>query len=105
MGEDNFLFLGSGQSSLVWIWKISPKNVKFSIFFPSFQKKILLGRVKKYPGQRQISLLFTTGQKYARVGSGSIASFISVDKNIFRPQIAKNKKDLLYQDDNHLQHL
>jgi len=25
----------------VWVWKISPKNIKFSILFPSDQKKSL----------------------------------------------------------------
>jgi len=33
--------------------KISPKNIKFSIFFPSDKKN----QVKKYPGQRQVSLI------------------------------------------------
>jgi len=34
---------GSGQQFMawVWIWKISPKNVKFFIFFPSGKKKSL----------------------------------------------------------------
>jgi len=30
-----------GQPSMVWVWKIFPKNPKFSIFFPSGQKKSL----------------------------------------------------------------
>jgi len=40
--------VGSGQPFLiwVWIWKISPKNVHFSIFFLFMSKKISLGRVK-----------------------------------------------------------
>jgi len=56
-------WVGSGQPSMVWVWilKISPKNVKFSIFFPSGQKKLL--RVGKYPGQSRAGLLFTAGQK------------------------------------------
>jgi len=35
--------VGSGQPFMVWvwIWKISPRNVKFFIFFPSGQKKSL----------------------------------------------------------------
>jgi len=59
----NFLWLGSGQTTLVWdwVWEISPKNVKFFNFFPF--KKISSDRVKKYPGQRRVSLLFTVGQK------------------------------------------
>jgi len=36
---------------------------------PFGSKKISLGRVKKYPGQRWVGLLFTAGQKHARVGS------------------------------------
>jgi len=32
------------------------------------------GWVKKYPGQRQVSPLFTAGQKYIWVGSGPISS-------------------------------
>jgi len=50
-GQVNFLLLRSGQPSLVWIWKISPKNPKFSIFSLRIN---LRGRVKKYPGQRQV---------------------------------------------------
>jgi len=47
--------VGLGQPFMVWVWvwKISPKNVKF---FPS-------GWVKKYTGQRRVGLLFTKGQK------------------------------------------
>jgi len=41
-------------------------NIYFSIFCSSGQK-ISLDRVKKYPGHRQVGLLFTVGQKYARV--------------------------------------
>jgi len=59
--------LGSGQPSLVWVWKIFPTNPKISNFFPS-NKKPVLGQVKKYPGQRQVDLLFTVGQRYAQVG-------------------------------------
>jgi len=55
----------SGQQSMVWVWicKISPKNVKFFNFFPFGSKKISSGRIKKYPGQRQGTLLFTVVQK------------------------------------------
>jgi len=67
VGRVKYLVLGLGLVSHLW-FKISPKNPKFSIF-ALWVKKISLGRVKKYPGH--ISLLFTAGQKYARVGSGS----------------------------------
>jgi len=33
------------------------------------------GRVKKYPGQSQVGLLFTPGQKYVWVGSGPSLDF------------------------------
>jgi len=36
------------QLSMLWVWKISLKNVKFSIFFPS-GKKYLFGLVQKVP--------------------------------------------------------
>jgi len=74
-GWVNFLWLGlgqffvarvgSGQPYLVWvrIWKISPKNVKFFNFFLFGSKKIASGRVGKYPGQSQVGLLFTAGEK------------------------------------------
>jgi len=57
--------VGTGQPFIVWvwIWKISPKNVNFFIFFSLPVKKIFSGQVKKYPGQRQVGLLFTAGQK------------------------------------------
>jgi len=62
--------VGLGQPSLVWfwVWKISPKNPNF---FPLRIKKIASGRVKKYPGQRQVSLLFTAGQNQKYAGGGS----------------------------------
>jgi len=53
-----FLLLGLGQPSMIWVWKISLKNGKF-FNFNFFHS----GRVKKYPGQRWVSLLFTVGQK------------------------------------------
>jgi len=54
--------VGSGQPFMVWVWKISPKTVKFSIFFLS-EKNISSDRVKKYLGQRKVGLLITAGQK------------------------------------------
>jgi len=70
------IILDPGQPSMVWvwIWKSSPKNIKFFNFFPFGSKKISSGQVKKYPGQGRVCLLFTAGQKYARVGSGPISS-------------------------------
>jgi len=34
------------------------------------------GRVKKYPGQSPVGLLFTAGQKYVVVGSGQGPSLV-----------------------------
>jgi len=62
-GQTFVSWVGSGQPYLVWVWirKIYPKNVK----------KMSSGRVEKYPGQSQVSLLFTAGQ---RVGLGAIST-------------------------------
>jgi len=43
--------------------KYPKKTSNFSNFFPSDQKKISSGWVKKYPGQKQVNLLFIAGQK------------------------------------------
>jgi len=42
-GQKILTRVGSGQPSIVgvWVWKISPKNVKFFNFFTSGQKKLL----------------------------------------------------------------
>jgi len=68
--------VGLGQPSLVWvfIWKISTKNHKFFNFLPLGQKKIFSGWVKKFPGQRQVGLVFIADQKYGRLGSGPIST-------------------------------
>jgi len=53
--------------------------IQIKIKIPNFQhyplkvKKFASGRVKKYPGQTWVGLLFTAGQKYARVKSGPIS--------------------------------
>jgi len=71
----NFLTLvGSGQPFMVWVWKISPKNVKFFNFSPLGSRKIASGQVRKYPGRRRVGLLFTAGQKLARVVSWPISN-------------------------------
>jgi len=67
VGSDQFFVarVGLGQTFIVWVWilKISSKNVKFFNFLPFGSKKIALGRVRKYPGQSRVGLLFTAGQK------------------------------------------
>jgi len=73
-------WVGLGQPSMVWV--ISPKNVK----------KIFSGWVKRYPGQGKVGLLFTTGQKQARVGSGqgpSLVSSLRVSVNLMLTSISK----------------
>jgi len=79
--ESNFCCSGRvrlGQPSLVWewIWKISPKNVKFFKFLPFGSKKLSSGRVEEYLGQSWVGLLFTAGQKYVWVGSGQGPSLV-----------------------------
>jgi len=56
-GQNFLTWVRSGKLFMVWvwIWKISPKNVKFFDFFPFGSKKISSGWVKKYPGQSLIN--------------------------------------------------
>jgi len=67
LGQKKILWVGSiflklrlGLPFLVWdwVWKISSKNYKFSIFSLWF-KNNLFGM-----GPRRVGLLFTAGQKY-----------------------------------------
>jgi len=37
-----------------------------------------MGRVKKYPGQKQVAVSFTAGQKYARAGLGQGPSLVII---------------------------
>jgi len=46
--------VGSGQPSMVWVWKISPKKVKFFNFFPSGQN--LFGSGQKLPNESPYGL-------------------------------------------------
>jgi len=62
LGQNFLTRVGSGQPSMLWVWKISPKNVKFFNFFLLGSKKISSGWVKKYPSQRRVGPLFTAGQ-------------------------------------------
>jgi len=57
--------VGSSQVSHLWFgFEFVNFFLKMSNFFLSGQKnKISSGWVKKYLGQRQVSLLFTAGQK------------------------------------------
>jgi len=59
-GRAIFLLLRSGRVSHSWVWKISPKNPKFFNFFPTGQKKISSGWVKKYLVQNPVLVLIHT---------------------------------------------
>jgi len=71
MGLDQTVLTRVGSIFVAWVelgrvshfWfgfgKFPLKIPNFSLFFPV--------RVKKYPGQRRVDLLFTADQKYARV--------------------------------------
>jgi len=69
--QDNFLLLGSGQVSHLWLefrfGKFPPKNPKFFNFFPF---RMSLGWVKKYLGQRPASLLYYMLRVKSMLGSG-----------------------------------
>jgi len=56
----NFFILGLGRAK----YGLGLENLRYKSKFFNWDKK--------YPGQRRVSLLFTAGQKCARVGSGPI---------------------------------
>jgi len=56
--------------------KFPLKMSNFSIFCPSGQKNVIGVGLKKYPGQSQVSLLFTAVQKYVRVGLGRVRAHL-----------------------------
>jgi len=66
--------VGSGQPFMVWvrIRKISPKNVKFSIFFPSGQKKSL--RVGSESTRVKAGLASYLLRNKSKLGSGRVGS-------------------------------
>jgi len=68
VGRVKFLFLESGWVRHLWFGfgKFPSKIPIFSIFCP-LDLKNLSGLGQTYPGQSRVSLLFTVGQKYARV--------------------------------------
>jgi len=72
MGLGQFLLFRSGRFSHFWFefgfGKFPLKIPNFSILLFG-SKNISLGRVKRYPGQRRVSLLFTASQRYM-LGSG-----------------------------------
>jgi len=66
----NVLLLRLGR---VWVWKIFPKNINFSVILPHRVKKNLIGLGQKVPW---VGLLFYVGQKYAWVWSGQGPSLL-----------------------------
>jgi len=74
LGQKFLTRAGSAIFGLGLSLEIFPLKIpNFTVFSPSGQQKIASVRAKKYPGQRWVGLLFTEGQKYARVRSGSIS--------------------------------
>jgi len=71
LGQKNLTRVGSGQPPMNQE-NIPPKPQ----FFPFRWKKISMGWVKKYPGQKRVGLFFTAGQKYARVGLGRVRAHL-----------------------------
>jgi len=69
-GWVNVLWLGSGQPSMVWVWKISPKNVKFFSFYPSGLKNYFRSG-KKVHGSKAGQPLIYCGSK---VSSGRVGA-------------------------------
>jgi len=77
-----FLLLRLGWVELGWVSHFGlglglesfPKKSQIFQSASHRNKKISSGRVKKCPGQRRVRLLFTGGQKYAQVESGSIST-------------------------------
>jgi len=63
-------WVGSGQPLIVWVW-----IWKIFHFFSLRVKKISLGRVEKYPGQRRVSILFLRVK--SKLGSGH---FLCINK-------------------------
>jgi len=65
-----------GWVSHLWVWKISPKNPKFSISFPSDQKKDLFGSGQKIYRSKTGRPLIYHGSKVSsdQVGSGPISN-------------------------------
>jgi len=73
-GPVNFFCSGwVRQMVWVWIWKISPKNIKVFNFFPFRSKKISLGRVEKYLGRKGRQPLIYCGSK---VSSGRVRAHL-----------------------------
>jgi len=84
-----YVWISDGSDRISHLWfgfgKFLLKIPNFSIFF-ILVKKMSLVRVKKYPGQRGVGLLYSPSQEYARVGSGPISSLNGWVSNKFLQQ-------------------
>jgi len=76
----NLTFLGADLTHhYLWVKKSyqvgskKPSKTSYLLQVNNIFHKISSGQVKKYLGLRRVALLFTTGQKYAQVGSGPIS--------------------------------
>jgi len=66
-GWVNFLWLGLGQPSMVWVWKISPRNVKCFNFFSLPVKTNIFGLGQKVPGSKAGTSKASSGQVKAHL--------------------------------------
>jgi len=71
-GSGSKFFDPSRVSHLWFGFEFGKFPIKFFNFFPFRSKKISSGRVRKYPGQRRVGILFTA----AWVGSGQGPSLV-----------------------------
>jgi len=72
--------VGSGQPFLVWVWKISPNNIKFSNFFHS-GKKNCFESGQEVPWSKAGHPLIHCGAKSMlglKVGSGTISTMYHI---------------------------
>jgi len=69
-------WIGLSPPYMVLVWKISPKNVKFSIF-PLWVKKISSGWVKKYRVKGGLASYLLRVK--SKLGSGQGPSLVEID--------------------------
>jgi len=96
------IFCCSGWISHVKIWKIFPKNPKFSNFFFRIKEKSHNVGLKKYPCLRWVNTLFTAGKKSMLISGQSLSiicrplakSAFIVQKRQFKKKEWENHKSL-----------
>jgi len=71
LGQVWSIFHWSGRVSQLWSgFGFGKLPLKITKTFFTWDQKISLGWVKKYPGKRWVTLFFAVGQKYGRLGQG-----------------------------------